>query len=170
MANRSRNRARGITGLSRFRKIMRKVPDILKAELQQTLQDAAEDTATLMRGQFPVREGDLIRSVTWITSQDKLTVVIGPGIKGATTIRRAGFAYGTTRAYRDGKKINFSDATRKDQFQLFKAYWLEYGTKKGVRPQHNVAKVWDVASRIWVPKITAAADRALKKAAAGVPA
>ena len=145
MSARSRRTA-GLHGVTKLRKFLRKAGKHngeLTKGLIKTLDLQAEETVFVMQRNAPVDDGDLIRSIDMVASNDRLTQVIGPGVKGTTTAKkRTGSRFGTQRIGVSGKKVNFSAQTNFDRFQYMKAYWLEKGTKK-MRAHRFIEPTWN---------------------------
>jgi len=162
MSARARQKA-GIKGVSALRKSLRdaaKIDGALTKEIVETIEGFATETEQVMRYMAPRDEGDMMMSITHISSTDGLSTVIGPGIRGVTTVKKRAGSVGATVGIQGGqavdiqtstgKRLNFSARTQFDRFQMMKAYWLEVGTKKMgrhpfVRPTFDVVK--DKASK-----------------------
>lgn len=158
----------GIVGLSSIRRALRNAPDAIRKEVVKVIEESAAEVAEVERFMAPRSEGDLIQSIAYVVSSDGLSAVVGPGIRGATTIKKAAGSYFATRSLssRTGKVLNFSKQTQFDRFQLMKGYWLEVGTKK-MRRHPFVEPTWDATKHKVVTNVSAAVDIGLHKMVSG---
>lgn len=128
-----------IRGVSKLRQRLRDIGPELNKHVRTAIEQSADEMISEIQSRTPIHEGDLIRSVTKVIRPDGLSAYVGPGIKGAMTIKRRTGSFGATVRFSGGRavdlqsgtgrKLNFSRQTRHDRFQMMKAYWLEHGTK-----------------------------------------
>lgn len=158
----------GIIGLSSIRLSLRKAIPAIREEVAKVIEESAAEAVEVERFMAPRSEGDLIQSISYVVSSDGLSAVIGPGIRGATTVKKAAGSYFATRSLssRTGKVLNFSKQTQFDRFQLMKGYWLEVGTKK-MRRHPFVEPTWDSIKHKVVTNVSTAVDIALHKIVQG---
>ena len=174
MSRGRKRQAVAVKGLSSVRKALRHAPDSIRKEVAQTIEDLSTETEQVMRFMAPHKEGDLISSITHVTSTDGLSSVIGPGIRGATTVKkRSGSYFATVGGFKGGvgadiqtgagKRLRFSGRTNFDRLQLMKAYWLEVGTKRAGRHPF-VAPTYDSMRGKISAAISMAVDIGLERA------
>ncbi len=172
-------RRSGLSGVSRVRRVMRRLPDEMTAEVKEAIADSAEAVRLDIIANAPEDEGDLKRSVAAKFSPDKLAVYVGPGARGASIqSRRTGSPFASRL---DTGKKKISPSARRDLFQFFKAYWLERGTQGGTITHYDgkkleepfttpplpalrfIERAWD-ANKVWAKnRIRTAVSRALDK-------
>lgn len=162
----SRRQKAGITGVSELRKLLRnaaKHDGRLVQSLKRVIDEQAEEIEFTMKKLAPRDEGDLVSSITRVTRSDGLSVVIGPGVRGATIAhKRTGHYRGTEQIGKSGKKVTFSNSTNFDRFQYDKALWLERGTKKMGRKRF-VAPTISIMSGRTVSAVRNEVNRTLTK-------
>lgn len=124
-------KTKAISGIGPYRRLARNLEPELKKLIQEKLQEVGRKTEAAMKANTPSKTGDLRDSIAMVTSGDELAVAVGPGIRGATLLRKRNSPPETTKA------------DRKDLLQMYKMYWLEYGTKTGVRAHHIVQSTRD---------------------------
>ena len=120
-------RRRSYMDVNRLRRVLRKIDPAITGGVQKDIVHVAEQIKRQAKANVARhrRAGDLEDSIDIKYSRDKFAAVIGPGIKGATIMRRkAGSEFATRRLDVRMRKSNW-----KDLFQFFKGYWLENGTK-----------------------------------------
>jgi hypothetical protein len=160
-------RRSGLSGVSRVRRVLRRLPDEMTAEVKDAIAESAEAVRLDIIANAPEDEGDLKRSVAAKFSPDRLAVYVGPGARGAMIqSRRTGSPFATRT---DTGKKKISPSARKDLMQFFKAYWLEHGTQGGTTTHydgkplehpitvpplpalHFIERAWD-ANKEWAKK------------------
>ena len=124
----------GIRGINKLRRTLRRIEPELQEPIRQAIKNTAESIKLDAVAGAPIDEGDLVRSIDYKIGRDGFTAVIGPGARAAEIARRrAGSPFATRIA---SGEIRLSAVNKKDLFQFFKAYWIEFGTKGS--PEHNV--------------------------------
>ena len=128
---------KGIRGVSRLRKKLRKMPDEIVADVRLAIADSAEIVKLEQLRRVPVAEGDLARSIEVKLGGDKLSAEIGPGAR-------------TKRARDDAG---------------WRSHFTEFGTRPhgghpGTRPQPFIFPGFEAAK----PQIRKIIDTAVDKA------
>ena len=161
MARKNRQ-ASAYARLSPLRKLLRRLGEEdgeLLNEVKKAIDESATEVEQVMRFEAPKRDGDLVQSITSVRGKDGLSAYIGPGMRGAETIRRQTGSYFTTRKY---TKTTPSPRTQKNRFQLIKAFWLEFGTKK-MPPHPFVGPTKDKTRDNVIRRIDTAVTRTLQR-------
>ena len=156
-------RRSGLSGVPRLRRVLRQIEPEMVAPIRAEIADAAEAIRLDAVARAPVDEGDLVRSIGKTFGRDGLTAVIGPGARGVRIMqRRAGSAFATRTA-----DLKISKAARRDLFQFFKGFWIEFGTvRTAARPFMNPA--FEANRAYFMARVRRAVDRALERASRGV--
>jgi hypothetical protein len=98
-------------GLEVMRRRMRAIPRHIRAEMESTLEQNAEELTGMQKRLAPVDEGDLRSSIRWM--------------RGTLTTVRGWFGRGRSEVDRENMIVTvFTDDP--------KARWVEYGTESGV--------------------------------------
>jgi len=117
-------------GIGKLRKTLRRIEPEAVEGIIKTIASGAKDIERDMIGGVPVDEGDLARSLTSVLSRDGLSAAVGPGVNRSHVLRR-GFGDVASKFTKTGKLTAGTIRDRDAQRQLFKALWIEYGTKFG---------------------------------------
>lgn len=127
----SKSQRRGLQGLDPLRRKLRNMEKVMESGIKPAILAAAQ--AIMIDAQFrvPVDEGDLQRSITYKISPDGMAAVVGPAAKSAAVAREVrGSAFATRST------VTLGAVSKKDLFQFFKGYWIEFGTKGA--PDRNI--------------------------------
>lgn len=144
-------RTKALKGVGQYRRLVRGLESAVEKHIRELILRAAEETASVMRANLPVDKGDLRDSVEVVLSKDGLSASVGPGLRGATAIRRR------------NKPPEITAEDKKGLFQMYKAYWNEYGTKNGQAARHSIQMTRDAV----FPGFASEIERAVVKAIAG---
>lgn len=175
MARRSR-----VTGVNTLRRKLRRMEPDVQRGIQNAVADVANRIQRDAMSMAPVDEGDLRESIDIKYGRDKLTALIGPGIKAAELVRKAtGSVFGQTikSGKKQGQKFTLSNRSgtgRHAYWQMLKGYWIEFGTKgnakKNIPPQPArpfMSRAY-LRNRTWaIRRVRDAVNRALERAARG---
>lgn len=162
------SRRSGFAGVTKLRRTLRRVDPEITSDLKSTVERGAAAIARDMAMMAPRDDGDLSNSIAYKMGRDKLTAIIGPGADRAT-IRSKGFTAGAIKYTKSG---NFTKAYLKDKharFQLYKALWLEFGTKAGKKGSSPtparpfIAPAMDMNRSRIIGEVNTAINKALKK-------
>jgi HK97 gp10 family phage protein len=120
----------GFSGVTKLRKTLRRVdPEITKG-LKDIVSNGAASIARDMAMMAPVDDGDLARSISYKMGRDGFTAVIGPGANNAQ-IRSKGFGEVKAKYTKSGALTKVTLRNKDARWQLYKALWVEFGTKTG---------------------------------------
>lgn len=165
MARRSR-----IEGPNKLRMKLRRVDPSIKRGVQDVLRDGLNRIQRDALTFVPVGTGDLRDSIEVKLSTDKLSGIVGPGVKAAEIMRKktgSEFATGS-------RKARLSKRNKVALFQFFKGYWIEFGTKgnpkKKIPPQpaRPFMSPAYLMNREWIRRrANRAIEAALEKASRG---
>jgi HK97 gp10 family phage protein len=133
----SKSQSRGYAGVDKLRRLLKKIDPEVVAGVRAKVEEGSQAIARDMRAGAPRDQGDLLNSISYKLSGDKLAAYIGPGADRANIIKHGLKTTKTTKAgstslLKTTKRGNLTSATIKDQnarFQLYKASWVEFGTK-----------------------------------------
>ena len=160
MSRGSRRRAIGYSQVSELRKLLRRIEKDIREGGSQEVQDAISESARLaestMKSLAPRKTGEMAASIRSAIAPDGLSALVGPGVKGAKTVKRKTGTYGS-------KAVKNSKTTEKDLFQMYKAYWLEVGTKKMSDKKKFVQPTRDLIKDDVIKKIDDAVKRVLSR-------
>ena len=141
----SRRRS-GLSGVTRLRRVLRRVEPESLRELKDAVREGGEAVKQDQIAGAPIKEGDMVREIDAKLGRDGLTVVVGPGARHVSITKNP---FGRTR-----KKM--SAPSKRALFQFFKAYWYEFGTKgyseRNIPPQPArpfLGPAFDV-NRAWI--------------------
>lgn len=154
-----------VEGGAKLRRLLRRIPDDITVELRREMSEAAELTEFEMLKRVPVKGGGLARSIGKKPAKDGLLWMVGPGARGKYAMKvggwRAKFVEFGTRPHSlaKGASLGFPKRRRKKQGQG--------AQHPGSAPNPFVRPAFLAAKRIFRPRINAALDRALKRAASG---
>lgn len=136
-------------GVTPLRRKLRRMPATIQREVQDVLRDGANRIARDARSFAPYDKGDLRDSIETKLSNDKLSVIIGPGASAAEIVRRK-----SGSAFR-GEKVKMRKGNLKLYFLFLVGYWLEFGTKGSakynvpaqssrpfMRPAYDINRGW----------------------------
>lgn len=161
----------GYKGMSKLRKLLKKVDPEARGLVADVIEGGAKAIENSMIISAPVDSGDLVHSISYKLGRDGLSAYIGPGADRAA-ITKKGFGQTRRRYTSTG---NLTSATIKDldaRFQLYKAHWIEHGTKghgghpgQPARPFINPA--YDANANRIKRDLSKAIDDALEMAARG---
>lgn len=160
-------RKSGLSGVTKLRKTLRRLPEEVQANVRGAVNLVAEAVEADMKSGAPRAEGDLAASIQTAKSRDGLAAVVGPAAKAFKVVRRA-----KAKARRDGIKLQLSDRNKHLMFQLAKANWIENGTKG--YPQRNIPPMparpfiqpaVDLNSAYFEQQVRLAVRRAIEEAA-----
>ncbi|WP_422028485.1 HK97-gp10 family putative phage morphogenesis protein [Pyruvatibacter mobilis] len=87
----TRRQRRGLQGVSKLRKQLRRLPDDVTAEVREAIADSAEMMRFEQLKRVPVDEGDLAASIEIKLGRDKMSADIGPGARTKKAKRRGGW-------------------------------------------------------------------------------
>jgi hypothetical protein len=122
------NSSRSYQGVDKVRRLLRKIEPEMTQGIRNTIEKGAKAIEADMLMGVPVDQGDLARSISYKLGRDGFTAYIGPGADRAKIIK-TGFKDVSVKYTKAG---NLSSASIKDKhalMQLFKAHWIEHGTK-----------------------------------------
>lgn len=126
---------RGFSGVTKLRRKLRNMEPAMTDGVRAEISLVARQVETAMLGMVPVDEGDLASVIAHKLGRDGLTAVIGPGA-GSVQIKK-GLGLSKQTYKKDG---NLTAATVRNNFtrlQLYKANWIEFGTKSGKPGSHS---------------------------------
>lgn len=160
-----------------MRKKLRKMDESITDGIKKAIADGARDIERDMVGGAPVDEGDLVRSIATKIGSDGFTAVIGPGADNAH-ITKNGFQDVKTGIV-DGKLVGITKsgadtkATVRNKHavaQIYKALWIEFGTKAGKPGSHAtparpfIQPAYDVNKDSITANVKTAVAKALQEA------
>jgi len=133
----SKQQARGYAGVDKLRRLLKKIDPEVVAGVREKVEEGAQAIEADMMMGAPVDTGELRYSISYKLSSDKLAAYIGPGADRANIIKHGlkttkTTKKGTASLLKTTKSGNLTSATIADQdarMQLYKANWVEYGTK-----------------------------------------
>lgn len=166
------SRKSGFSGITKLRKTLRRVDPELSEGLKKIVRDGASDIARDMADLAPRDDGDLRASISYKVGSDGFTAIIGPGADRAS-VRSKGFKASKAKYTKAG---NMTKATLKDKharYQLYKALWLEFGTKAGKKgsaaqpARPFIAPAMDINRMRISARATSEINRIIKRAADG---
>lgn len=126
----SRKQARGYAGVTKLRRLLRRLDSDLTVPIREAIADGAQAILGDMQMMVPVDKDELRPALSARVSRDGFTAVIGPAIKDVLRIG--------TKANTLARRVAGEGVVVDDQqlFQAYKALWIERGTKGS--PEHNV--------------------------------
>lgn len=127
----ARRRSR-VTGTNILRRKLRRMGPQIQREVQDVVRDGLNKIQRDAMALAPVDDGDLRESIDVKLGRDKLTGIVGPGVKAAEIVRKAtGSVFGQVRkgGKKKGQKVTLSKRNRHAYWQMLKGYWNEFGTK-----------------------------------------
>ncbi len=159
------NQRRGLQGLDKLRRKLRNMEKVTESGIKPAITAAAQAVMIDAQLRVAVDEGDLQRSITYKVSPDGMAAVIGPAAKSAAVARAVrGNEFATRSA------VTLGAISKKDLFQFFKGYWIEYGTKgapdRNIPPQPArpfMSPAFDVNKAWAIKKVKTEVDAQLKR-------
>lgn len=158
-----------VYGLSKLRRKLARIEPKVGGKIGTEIQRVAEAVKWQAVADAPREYGDLQASIDYVLSRDKLTAVIGPGVKAVNIKQsRGGSAFAIND--RKGRTISLSETNKALYFQFLKGYWLEFGTKGhngsgAIRPRPFMRPAWDKNANWAKANVHNAVRRALEEAA-----
>ena len=159
----------GLRGATKLRRTLRRLePEITKGvqyEVARGAQKIKDDAIRNFRSiDVPeIGTGDLLRSISYNLSRDKLSAVIGPEAKRAK-LNKGIFS---TKARVKTYKTKPAKAAR---WNIMKGYWVEFGTKGApdenippMPPRPYMNPAWDMNKGALRVKIRGEVNKALKE-------
>lgn len=119
---------RAYQGVDKLRRLLRKIDPELTDNVRAVIRKGSQGIEFNMLASVPVDEGDLQQSISFKTGRDGFTAYIGPGVDRAS-ITKLGFGMSEQKHTRSGALTKATIANNDARFQLYKAHWIEYGTK-----------------------------------------
>ena len=160
------NRVQGITKLRRtFNRIenleLKELRDVLKNGARAIKQDAIGGAIA----QDIKLTGDMIASIDYKLSADKLTAIIGPSAKEAKIIKNPWNTSQFSQYKRESTKVRKKAA----QWNLMKAWWAEFGTGPPIPqgPQPFMNPAFEKNKRSITEKARKAQAKVLRRASGG---
>lgn len=120
---------RGYSGINKLRRTIRRMDDEVSGGIKKEIKSAAQSIEMDMLGMVPVDEGDLARSIAYKLGRDGLTAVIGPAADSVQI--KKGFGGVDLKYTKSGNLTAATIRNQKARFELYKAHWVEFGTKQG---------------------------------------
>lgn len=162
----TRRQRSGLQGVTKLRRTLRRIEPAATEGIRLEIADAAEAIRLDAVSRAPVDEGDLVRSITAKFGRDRLTAVIGPGAKGVLIASRLWASPFATRTA-GITTTQFPKSARRDLFQFFKGYWIEFGTvKMAARP--FMIPAFEVNRAHFVGRVRERVRVALERASRGI--
>jgi len=159
------------SGVAKLRRLLRKMdPETVKG-VTDAMKRGAESIHYDMLSSVPQDSGDLARSIGTKKGRDGMTYYIGPGADRASVVK-LGFGQADQKYTKSGALTKATISNNDARFQLYKANWIEFGTKPHgghpgtpARPFLNPA--YDANSRRIMSEVQNAIAKALESAANG---
>lgn len=156
------NRARGFLGVTSLRKKLRRMDPEITDGIKTEISSIAKEMETAMLGMVPVDQGDLAETIAHKLGRDGLTAVVGPGAASAQIKR--GMKMSQQKYKKDGTVTASTARNNNVRFQLYKAHWIEFGTKKkAARP--FIQPAFDINKDRFKRNVRAAVKKAIDEAA-----
>lgn len=123
-------RKAGFAGIDRLRRKLRRMDPEISRDVKLALESGAQSIRDTAIGMVPRDTGDLADSIHYKVGRDGLSVAIGPGADRALIVSKGltGFKAKFTKS---GALTKTSMKDKKAREQLYKAIWVEFGTKVG---------------------------------------
>ena len=80
-----------ITGVNSLRRVLRQAPEEMKSPLQQAVLDSLADVESTMLSNVPRDSGDLASVIKSKPQRDKMSGIVGPGVRGKRDMKKAGW-------------------------------------------------------------------------------
>jgi len=170
---------RGFSQVTPLRRKLRRMPEEITRDIKVEIESAAQDIERDMIGGAPRDELNLVNSIGYKIGNDGFTALIGPAAESAQIKR--GFKAVETGINDQGKRVGITKtgadtkATIRNKFalmQMYKALWMEFGTKggNGTRPQPArpfIQPAWDVNRARLVKRVRHSVKKAIGRASDG---
>ena len=153
---------KGFAGVTKLRRTLRRMDPELTDGVKAEIALVARQVETAMLGLVPVEEGDLAEVIAHKLGRDGLTAVIGPGA-GSVQIKK-GMGLSAQKYKKDGSLTAATIRNNNVRFQLYKAHWIEFGTRRqGARP--FIQPAFDINKDRFKRNVRRAVKKAIDEAA-----
>lgn len=162
---------RGLEGLTSLRKKLRRMDDESTLRIRKEIEAGAREIERDQLGGVPVDEGDLALSISYKIGNDGFTAVVGPAAD-SVQIKR-GFGMADRKYTKAGNLTAATIRSDKARFNLYKAHWIEFGTKQGLpgssaQPARPfIQPAWDANRDRIAYRVRSAVTQVLREASDG---